>query len=51
MKKPTSDPKSDGIRVNPAGCVRDVTPPQCGVVPLARTMAKPEAYKPTKGAQ
>ena len=44
-------PKDTGgaVRVNPA-CGTSDAPSQIGVVPLARTMRKPEAYKATKGA-
>lgn len=41
---------SGELRVNPAGCIRPVTPPQVGLVPIERTMRKPRAYKETKGA-
>lgn len=45
----TASTDGDGaLRVNPAGACRDVMPAQIGVVPLARTMAKPQAYKPGK---
>lgn len=45
----TAPTDGDGaLRVNPAGACRDVMPAQIGVVPLARTMAKPQAYKPGK---
>ena len=41
---------ADGaLRVNPAG-QQAMAPKQMGEVPLERTLQKPQAYKPTKGA-